>query len=214
MFDQLVGGYDTLIGADPDVQALIGAQYLSGAGQLNPSVLAALRGSMGHPAAPQRATGIAPGALQALMQVAQNQQRNDAIAQAAQQIGDPVVVQPQSCMQARYLPAGFEATAVGAGLSATITVRPQCLFRADRLVIPYTGNGQYFTITAFSIGQTNLLVGSGPVPAGVFSENATGMIRGLGLPTNQPVQEITLIVKNNDAAARDLRGAFEGRAVF
>jgi hypothetical protein len=48
----------------------------------------------------------------------------------------------------------------------------------------------------------------------MFAENATGMIEGLSLPTNQPVQEITLTFRNNDAAARDIRGGFEGRAVF
>lgn len=221
MYNQIVGGYEQIVGAhaDPDVRALVGAQYVMGAdpsglgGAANLLARAAgahltgpqLRGIMGQ-------TG--QSVADALAQLVAQQQQQNAVQQAAQALAQPAVVMPQSCLVKRRIPAGFEATAVAAGATQSVTVRPQVLFKAERLVIPYAGNGQYFSITQFNIGQQNLLVGNAPVPAGIFSENATGMIEGLGLPTNQPVQEITLSFKNNDAAAHDIRGAFEGIAVF
>ncbi len=242
MYDQIVGGYSTVIGADPDARALMGgdARYLMGAA--TPSFNAATLNAIAnmHPALQAAAqhtaavphyntTGLnlshlasllaptSPATNQqaaALQQLVQQQQQQIAIMQQAQNIGNPVVVQPQSCLQTQYLPAGFEAVGVLTLATAPVNVRPQVMYRADRLVIPYTGNGEFFSITAFNIGQTNLLVGSGPVPAGTFAENATGMIRGLGLPTNQPVQEINMAFRNNSGATHDIRGAFEGRAVF
>jgi hypothetical protein len=213
MYETLVGGYDQLVGADPDVRALIGSQYMMGAAQPNQLLQALHRGFGMHPGAAPAGMQY-PGAANLQQQLMAQQAQQNAINAAAQQLGDPVVMQPQGCLQARYLPAGFESLAILTTASAVVTVRPQCLFRADRLVIPYAGNGEFFSITAFNIGQTNLLVGAGPVPAGTFAENATGMIRGLGLPTNQPVQEITLVFKNISGATHDIRGCFEGRAVF
>ncbi len=85
-------------------------------------------------------------------------------------------------------------------------------FFPSRLVIPYLDNGDCFALEEFRIGETDLLEGVGPVPAGIFAETAMGLIRGLGAP-DAPKRTIALVARNNGVEPRELVGVFEGYLV-
>lgn len=154
-----------------------------------------------------------PALLNQLAAQAQHaQQFRHAAHNLAMQRGQPMVVRQIEPDRKLKLPAGFAALAVAAAASAPITVRPQCLFRADELVIPELF-GANFVITELSIGQTRLIVGGAPVSALGFSEKSLRPLK-LDWPTNQITQEILMVVTNITAAAHDLYGMFYGRAAF
>jgi hypothetical protein len=202
----LISGYGShghvMYGADPDAAALLaaGGDVMYGdalvSGAINPH-LGGHYGALLHNLAAKNA---------------QAQRFKQASHHLAMQRGQPMVIRQMQPDRKLKLPAGFFALAVAAGASAFLTVRPQCLFRADELIIPELYS-QNFIINEMSIGQTRLIVGGQPVPALVFSEKSYRPIK-LDWPTNQITQEILLTMTNVAAVAKDLYGCFYGRAAF
>lgn len=207
--DEIVGD-DEWAGADPDVAALMaGDDDFAGAVRRRPLP------PRGRPAMRPN-VGLAQAQRQALARVQHQQAQRAAFAQRERnfvmQRGNPMLVRTQSPDRKLKLPAGFSASAVAAGASTTIQVEPQCLFRADELVIPET-YGANFVITELAIGQIRLIVGAGAVSALVFSEKTLRPIT-LDWPTNQVTQKILLIATNISAGAATLYGMFYGRAAI
>lgn len=212
--DEIVGDEDWA-GADPDVAALMaGDDDFAGAVARRPMLRpgALNRGRV----APRGNPGLALAQRQALARVQAQQARHAAFAQRERQFvmqrGNPMLVRQQSPDRKLKLPAGFSAAAVAAGASTVIQVEPQCLFRADELVIPEI-YGENFVITELAIGQIRLIVGAGAVSALVFSEKTLRPIT-LDWPTNQVTQKILLIATNISAAPATLYGMFYGRAAI
>lgn len=200
--DAIVGD-DDFAGADPDVAALMGDDEYAGA--------------VARRRAPVRGRpGLNLAQRNALAHSVAQQQRAAAFAQRERNFvmrrGNPMLVRTQNPDRKLKLPAGFSALAVAAGASTTIQVEPQCLFRADELIIPevYAAN---FVITELAIGQIRLIVGAGAVSALMFSEKTLRPIT-LDWPTNQVTQKILLIAQNISAAAATLYGSFYGRAAI
>lgn len=113
--------------------------------------------------------------------------------------------------KAREYPLGFvSAAAVGAGLSARITTRPQVPFRIDRLVVPSDLAG-LFTIDDVKVGKNSQFAAEGAVPARIFQENGVGVcLKG---DTAQISMDVTLNVTNISGAAAFFRAAIIGPAV-
>lgn len=205
----LYAGADELIGADPDAVALMagdddyaGDELWAGAAPRRPTAFGRGRG------------GFNPRQRTALSQVMNRQMQADRFAARRRAFqmshGQPALVRQISPDRKLKLPAGFSATGITTLASATITVRPQCLFRADELVIPETFANN-FVITELSIGQIRLIVGSAPVPAAAFSEKSLRPLK-LDWPTNQITQEILMQVTNIAATTQAIYGMFFGRA--
>lgn len=218
--DEIVGDeFD--VGADADVSALMaGDDDYAGAVALRRPALrpGALRRPVARPQVRPNFGGaqLALAQRNALANVQAQQARAAAFAQRERQFmmqrGNPMLVRSQSPDRKLKLPAGFTAAAVAAAASVTIQVEPQCLFRADELIIPET-YGANFVITELAIGQIRLIVGAAPVSALMFSEKTLRPIT-LDWPTNQVTQKILLIATNISAAPATLYGAFYGRAAI
>lgn len=98
-------------------------------------------------------------------------------------------------------------TNVGIGATATLTMKPQRVMRVERLVIDAVVAPD-FDIVSLNIGQENQYVAAGAIPAGIFVPDAVGItLRG---STASIGTEIVMEVKNNNAAAKNFKGAFIG----
>jgi hypothetical protein len=119
------------------------------------------------------------------------------------------IVRPDPPTNSRRFPLGFESTApIAAGASATITARPQVLFKGQRLVIPSDIAGN-FTIDDLKVGKDSQFVADGSIPGRVLQENAT-MVE-FDLDTAQISQDITLNVTNIGGAPATFRAALWGK---
>lgn len=108
-------------------------------------------------------------------------------------------------------PLPIPRTSVGAGLSADIELRPQRLFRSERLVVPST-IAPFFDITDVKIGQQTQFVASGALPATIFSEVGVG-VRLKGDTANLG-NTIVVSVTNNDVATQIFGGAIIGTVIL
>jgi len=108
-------------------------------------------------------------------------------------------------------PLPIPRTSVGAGLSADIELRPQRLFRSERLVVPST-IAAFFDITDVKIGQQTQFVASGALPATIFSEVGVG-VRLKGDTANLG-NTIVVSVTNNDVATQVFGGAIIGTVII
>jgi hypothetical protein len=112
--------------------------------------------------------------------------------------------------KARIFPLGFESNgSILAGNSATITSRPQVLFRGERLVVPSDIAGD-FTVDDVKVGKDSQFVAEGSIPARVLQENAVDVL--FQLDTAQISQDITISVTNISGAPRTFRAALIGSA--
>ena len=91
------------------------------------------------------------------------------------------------------------------------SVEPQMTFRFERLLIPsdFAGN---FMILDIKIGVAPVLASKDPVPARVFDETAVGVI--LGVDTNDPATEITVLAYNFTGLSSPFTGSLIGIAVI
>jgi hypothetical protein len=125
--------------------------------------------------------------------------------------GGKTVVQERRPTKDREWAVGFDSgVAIAAGASATITQRPQVLFRAERLVIPAT-TAASFLISDIKVGNKSQTVSSGSLPAAAFSETAFGV--RLLLDTCAVAMDLVLIVNNFSALAARFVAAMVGKAV-
>jgi hypothetical protein len=106
---------------------------------------------------------------------------------------------------------GFDSVVtIAAGAAATITQRPQVIFRPERLVIPGT-IAPSFLVTDLRIGKNSQLLSAGALPAEVFSQNAFGV--RLKMDTAQVAMDIVIVIQNISAGAVRFTVAMIGEAV-
>jgi hypothetical protein len=123
-----------------------------------------------------------------------------------QPLRGPQVVQTRANTLYRQL-LPIPVTNVGIGATATITMKPQRVMRVERLIVDAVVAPD-FDIVSLNIGQENQYVAAGPIPAGIFVPDAVGItLRG---STASIGTEIVMEVKNNNAAAKNFKGAFIG----
>jgi hypothetical protein len=121
------------------------------------------------------------------------------------------LLQTRGPTKARYYPLGIPATVINAGAAATITVRPQVPFRAQRFVVPSDIAGS-FTIGDIRVGKNSQFVTADAVPARTFQEDAASGIE-MGFDTAQVSQDISVVANNISLAAQTFRAVFWGAAV-
>jgi len=121
-----------------------------------------------------------------------------------------LVVKDSMPTKARRFPLGFVSNGtILAGDSATITSRPQVLFKGQRLVVPSDVAGD-FTIDDVKVGKDSQFVAEGAIPARVLQENAVDT--AFELDTAQISQDISISVTNIAGAPRVFRAALIGKA--
>lgn len=107
------------------------------------------------------------------------------------------------------LPLSSNGT-VAASATATITTRPQTLFRPERLVVQDSSGN--FTINDLKIGKNSQFVAAGSLPSAVFAANAFGV--RLKMDTCQVAMDVAINVTNNDGgAAHSFTAALIGPSV-
>ena len=113
--------------------------------------------------------------------------------------------------KSREFPVGFDSVAtIAAGASATLTQRPQIIFRPERIVVP-AAVAAFFQINDVKVGKNSQLVSAGAIPAATFAETAFGV--RLKMDTVQISQDLILLVTNIDVAARRFLAAMIGESV-
>jgi hypothetical protein len=108
----------------------------------------------------------------------------------------PNVVEEQPT-HPREFPIGFtSSTPIPAAQTGSIEVKPQVLFRGERLAVP---NSQVlnFNISDVKVGKDSQLAAPGDMPAECFSNISVGV--RMQLDTAEPGITITLFPKNTDA---------------
>lgn len=121
-----------------------------------------------------------------------------------------LIVKDSKPTHARRFPLGFVSNGtILAGDSATITSRPQVLFKGERLVVPSDVAGD-FVIDDVKVGKDSQFVAEGAIPARVLQENAVDVY--FELDTAQISQDISISVTNIGGAPRTFRAALIGKA--
>lgn len=134
--------------------------------------------------------------------------KRQAVAQILAKKG--LVLKESQPTKSRTFPLGFEsATTIIAGASATITSRPQVIFKGQRLVIPSDIAGS-FTIDDVKVGKDSQFVAEGSIPARVLQENAVDV--AFELDTAQISQDISISVTNIGGAPAVFRAGLIGQA--
>lgn len=107
----------------------------------------------------------------------------------------------------------FPATTVLSTLSADIELRPQRLFRVERMTVG-SSIARYFVITGISVGQDPQFVATGQVPAEIFSEVGVGVrLKGATANLGNTVV-ISVINIDTTAVSQVFRGAIIGSCVY
>ena len=133
------------------------------------------------------------------------------IAAAVKETQGSVLVREEGYSEGRTLVIGFEFLAIAAGASATVTQRPQVLFRPQRVVVP-SAVAPNFTITDIKVGNKSQLVSSGPVPAEAFAQTSFGV--QMKMDTCQVSMDLIIEVTNISGAPDDFRAAIYGSAAY
>lgn len=134
--------------------------------------------------------------------------REQAMAQILARKG--LVLRESQPTKSRVFPLGFEsATTILGGASASITSRPQVIFKGQRLVVPSDVAGQ-FVLDDVKVGKDSQFVAEGSIPARVLQENAVDV--AFELDTAQISQDITISVTNIGGAPATFRAALIGQA--
>ena len=121
------------------------------------------------------------------------------------------IVSSRGFTQSREYPLPFDSVAnVAVGAQATITTRPQTVFRGKRLVVPSDIAGS-FTIDDIRVGNRSQSVVTGSNPARVFQEDAVGV--SLQLDTCQISMDLSLLATNIGGAPLRFRASLIGDSV-
>jgi hypothetical protein len=107
----------------------------------------------------------------------------------------------------RQFPIGFELANIAPGDEEDIEVKPQVLFRGERLAIAQS-IARYFDVLDIKVGKDSQLAATGALTGEAFETRAVGV--RMELDTAQPGIVITLRVKNIDTAAHDFRAVLYG----
>jgi hypothetical protein len=133
-----------------------------------------------------------------------------AAALAQRRVQEGAILKDVSPTKAREYILGFDSTAVPGSTSANITKRPQVIFRPERVVIP-SSVGVDFQVVDIKVGKNSQFSASGEVPAVVFAETSFGV--RLKMDTCQVSMDVTISVRNTNAAQRNFTAAIIGPAV-
>jgi len=133
-----------------------------------------------------------------------------AAAVANRRVAEGAIVKSTQPSKAREYILGFDSTAVPGSTSANITKRPQVIFRPERVVIP-SSVGVDFQVVDIKVGKNSQFSASGEVPAVVFAETSFGV--RLKMDTAQVSMDVTISVRNTNAAQRNFTAAIIGPAV-
>jgi hypothetical protein len=136
--------------------------------------------------------------------------RARAAALAQRRVSEGAILRDVSPTKAREYILGFDSTAVPGSTSANITKRPQVIFRPERVVIP-AAVGVDFQCVDIKVGKNSQFSASGEVPAVVFAETSFGV--RLKMDTCQVSMDVTLSIRNTNAAQRNFTAAIIGPAV-
>jgi hypothetical protein len=129
---------------------------------------------------------------------------------ASRRVQEGAILRDVNPTKAREYVLGFDSTAVPGSTSANITKRPQVIFRPERVIIP--GNvGVDFQVVDIKVGKNSQFSASGEVPAVVYSEAAFGV--RMKMDTCQVSMDVTISVRNTNAAQRNFTAAIIGPAV-
>lgn len=113
--------------------------------------------------------------------------------------------------RSRRLPVGFPSTAVAAaGGTATASVQPQILYRAERLIVP-SSLATGLLINDIKVGNRSQTAAANPIPAEAFTEKGWGV--DMTLDTADVSQFISLLLQNTTGATITFVALFLGRAV-
>jgi len=107
----------------------------------------------------------------------------------------------------RHFPIGFTQAQIQPGQVSEVEVKPQVLFRGERLAVA-PSNARSFTIVDIKVGKDSQLAATGEMPAEAFSALAVGV--RMELDTAQPGIVIVLIVRNTDTTAQDFNAVLYG----
>jgi hypothetical protein len=133
-----------------------------------------------------------------------------AAAIAQRRVQDGAILQDTNPTKSREYILGFDSTSVPGATSANITKRPQVIFRPERVIIP-SSVGVDFQVLDIKVGKNSQFSASGEVPAVVFAETAFGV--RLKMDTAQVSMDVTISVRNTNAAQRNFTAAIIGPAV-
>ena len=108
---------------------------------------------------------------------------------------------------ARQFPIGFTRSAIAPGIAVDIEVKPQVLFRGERLAVA-PSIARYFDVIDIKVGKDSQLAATGEMPAESFSALAVGV--RLELDTASPGIMLTITVRNIDVAPQDFKAVLYG----
>lgn len=135
------------------------------------------------------------------------------MARAVKRVESGSLLRQTEPTKSREFPIGFDSGAaplIAAGAAATLTQRPQIIFRGERIVIP-AAVAAFFVLTDVRVGKNSQLVSAGNIPAATFSETAFGV--RLKMDTCQISQDLILQVTNIDVAGHRFLAAVIGESV-
>ncbi len=112
--------------------------------------------------------------------------------------------------KARRYPCPLPATVVAGGASATITARPQALYRPERLVIA-ASIAPSFSVTDIKVGNVSQIPNTGEIPGELFAQN--GVDCTIQLDTVNPAIDLLVVVTNVTGGNLTFRAAFIGTNV-
>ena len=121
--------------------------------------------------------------------------------------GPRVIHTEPSHEKRRHFPIGFSQAQIAPGTVAEIEVKPQVLFRGERLAVA-PSIARSFSIVDIKVGKDSQLAATGEMPAEAFSALAVGV--RMELDTAQPGIVIVLIVRNTDTTAMDFLAVLYG----
>lgn len=121
-----------------------------------------------------------------------------------------VLVRSQQDRRRRILDLGIPETVIAANQTALIEIRPQRVFRTEKLAFP-NGIASSLTLVSASVGQNSQLAGGGPVPLETFANNAFNTRERLW-DTASPGINVQLNIRNDTGAPVTARGTLIGTA--
>jgi hypothetical protein len=134
-----------------------------------------------------------------------------AVAKAVKKVEQGSLLRKTTPTKSREFPIGFDSVAnIAAAAAATLTQRPQIVFRPERIVVP-ASVAAFFQVTDVKVGKNSQFVSAGAVPAQTFAETAFGV--RLKMDTCQISQDLIIDVTNIDVAAHRFLASMIGESV-
>jgi hypothetical protein len=231
--NELLFGNDLLFGADVDALSLFGADndpdlaalasVISGNDDLSDPIdiagaMEIIGATRGSPAAKRQAAARAlldRRKKQIALKNLVAQQKRATAQRRLQGLGNigiqPTLAVEKGYTKARRFPFGLQADGVTpAGSPGNVTRRPQTPIKVQRLVVP-SNIGLAFVITDIKVGKDSQLVGSDPIPAITFAENAVAV--ELTGDTANVGHDVTIAFANISGAPQQFRAVIIGAAV-